>query len=834
MSGSHTISGVDTRTAGMVGVTERGPVEAQLVTGYDEFIELFGASVAAPAPELQAQWTRDGADGGQWWHFGFAVKGFFENGGERLYVKRVVCTDAATLRAADFTAALDAFERFEAVSIVLAPGMWSTQIHAALIAKCEARGRCFAVLDAPTGLNVDQVRDFRAQRHSSYAALYYPWVEMLDPVTSQHMIVPPSGHVAGVYARVDRERGVFKAPANETIHGIERLAHEVTRDEADTLNREGIDTLRTLAGLQKVWGARTLADGDWKYVNVRRLFIFIERSIYEGTQWVVFEPNGEPLWGSVRSSVSDFLSTLWRQGGLTGSTPDKAFFVRCDRTTMTQDDIDQGRLVCEVGIAPVRPAEFVIIRIGRWTADRESTSNASDDGESDPPYVRFESIGDCALLREAIGPTRRVGTLVLVTGANREARSEAVRSLASISDLKPFRIDLSRVVSKYIGETEKNLARIFDAADASDVVLFFDEADALFGKRTEIADSHDRYANLEIGFLLQRIATFEGLALLATNSRSDFTARIRRFARFEVEAPRTGVEATPSLPDLESAVDREATAINLRATGVLYYAAMLEELDLFRVVDRLLELFEVGQLPLGATEAGTRLSQYWERRTSRLSEGERRDLYVRGFGLPGGADDTTPNREFNDLWIRFVSAVASWDPPQRADNDALRTAARKLGENLSVHGCGLSLYAATELGETIRDAIAILSDTDVRSAFGARDMWQVIDRVSTLELGGARNTARYRTMATAGAVVIAWLATHLDRLAPSSTSAMLELPESFDSSGLRLGAAALSEPSDTDLAVACASWLAVAGESPGDVDLFPSSPMHRSPFEQSE
>src|SRR5689334_14532854 len=259
MDGSHTISGVDTRTAGMVGVADRGPAEARLVTRYDEFIELFGPSVTVPSPALQAQWTLDSADGGEWWHLGDAVRGFFENGGERVYVKRVVCSDVATLRAADFLTALDAFERFDAVSIVLAPGMWATQVQAALIAKCEAAGRCFAVLDAPGAHDVEHVRAFRAQRHSSYAALYYPWVEIVDSVASRHVIAPPSGHVAGIYARVDREHGVFKPPANETIRGIERLAREVMLADAETLNREGIDTLRTFSSLPKVWGARTLA-----------------------------------------------------------------------------------------------------------------------------------------------------------------------------------------------------------------------------------------------------------------------------------------------------------------------------------------------------------------------------------------------------------------------------------------------------------------------------------------------------------------------------------------------------------------------------------------------
>ena len=223
-----------------------------------------------------------------------------------------------------------------------------------------------------------------------------------------------------------------------------------------------------------------------------------------------------------------------------------------------------------------------------------------------------------------------------------------------------------------------------------------------------------------------------------------------------------------------------------------------------------------GQLPLGAGDARTRLSEYGKRSANRLSEAQRRELYARVFGIAGGEDGTTPNREFDTLWIRFVSAVASWVP--LGDNDALRTAARDLAINLSLHGCGLSLYAANEMAVTLRDAIAIVADSDVFAAYGARDMWQLIDQVATLELGGARNGVRYRTMAAAGAVVIAWLAKHLERLASSSTVAVLELSESPSASNCRLGPQALSQPTDADLMIACANWLAVGAASPTDAD----------------
>jgi phage tail sheath protein FI len=183
----------------------------------------------------------------------------------------------------------------------------------------------------------------------------------------------PSGHIAGIYARVALERGVHKAPANETIRGITRIAHDISKADQDLLNPEGINTLRFFPDHGNlVWGGRTMAlDPVWKYVNIRRLFIFIENSIDKGTKWVVFEANNERLWESLRQNVSDFLLSLWQQGSLSGNKDEEAFFVKCDRTTMSQDDLDQGRLICLIGVAPLKPAEFVIFRVGQWTADRK-------------------------------------------------------------------------------------------------------------------------------------------------------------------------------------------------------------------------------------------------------------------------------------------------------------------------------------------------------------------------------------------------------------------------------------------------------------------------------
>ena len=266
---------------------------------------------------------------------------------------------------------VQALEFIDEISICLAPGMWSATVRDALIIHCETLKDRFAIVDPPDGLEIEDIREFREPIDTKYAGLYYPWVEVRDPFLKRNVSVAPSGHLAGLYARVDVERGVHKAPANEVIRGIRRIMRDVSKREQDLLNPQNINALRSFPGRgPRVWGARTLSsDSSWRYINVRRLFIFVEESIDEGTQWVVFEPNDEPLWARVRQSISNFLLSVWRSGALEGSKPDEAFFVRCDRTTMTQDDIDNGRLIAIIGIAPVKPAEFVIFRIQQKTQE---------------------------------------------------------------------------------------------------------------------------------------------------------------------------------------------------------------------------------------------------------------------------------------------------------------------------------------------------------------------------------------------------------------------------------------------------------------------------------
>jgi phage tail sheath protein FI len=268
---------------------------------------------------------------------------------------------------------IQALEDISEVSICLVPCVWSRVVQSALIQHCELLKDRFSILDAQDGLSIKdgKIQAVRAAQDSKYGALYFPWIEARDPSAKRNVLLSPSGHVAGIYARVDVERGVHKAPANEVIRGITRIEQEVTKREQDFLNPLGINALRFFAGRDnRVWGARTISsDASWKYINVRRLFIYVEKSIDRGTQWVVFEPNDEPLWSRVRQTITNFLTTTWRSGALQGLTPAEAFFVKCDRTTMMQDDIDNGRLICVIGIAPVKPAEFVIFRIQQKTLE---------------------------------------------------------------------------------------------------------------------------------------------------------------------------------------------------------------------------------------------------------------------------------------------------------------------------------------------------------------------------------------------------------------------------------------------------------------------------------
>ena len=245
-------------------------------------------------------------------------------------------------------------------------------VQLAVISHCEQMGDRVAVLDSPPGLSAQQVRTWRndeAGYDSRYATLYYPWVRVFDPALGRNTTVPPSGHVAGVWARSDAERGVHKAPANEVIRGAVDLELRLSKGEQDLLNPIGVNCVRAFPGRGiRIWGARTLSsDPAWRYLNVRRLFNYLEESILLGTQWVVFEPNDDRLWSSIRRNVTAFLQEEWRRGALFGRTADEAFYVKCDRDNNPQESIDQGRVVCEIGVAPVKPAEFVVFRLAQFS-----------------------------------------------------------------------------------------------------------------------------------------------------------------------------------------------------------------------------------------------------------------------------------------------------------------------------------------------------------------------------------------------------------------------------------------------------------------------------------
>jgi len=284
---------------------------------------------------------------------------------------------------------LGGLEAVDEVTMVLAPDAMAAfkagildmdglkAIQLAMIAHCERMGDRVAIIDAPPDLNAQEVQDWRmnvAGYDSKYAAMYYPWINVADPTPNAPattISVPPSGHIAGVWARNDSERGVHKAPANEVIRGVISLPITLTNSEQSVLNPNGVNCLRVFAGRGiRIWGARTLSsDASWRYLNVRRLFNYVEKSIERGTQWAVFEPNDQMLWSKMRRDINSFLKNVWREGALFGATPEQAFFVKCDEENNPQETRDVGQLIIDIGIAPVKPAEFVIFRIGQYAPE---------------------------------------------------------------------------------------------------------------------------------------------------------------------------------------------------------------------------------------------------------------------------------------------------------------------------------------------------------------------------------------------------------------------------------------------------------------------------------
>jgi phage tail sheath protein FI len=278
---------------------------------------------------------------------------------------------------------VEGLEALEDVTMVVVPDLMSTPpgeelnldmvkaVQTAMIAHCERMGDRVAVLDPPPDMLPQEIGKWRmdtAGYDSSYATLYYPWIQVDDPILNRPIYVPPSGHMAGIWARSDSTRGVHKAPANEVVQGAVGLAYNTTKGEQDTLNPNGVNCIRVFPGRGiRVWGARTLTSNpSWRYLNVRRLFNMVEKSIENGTQWVVFEPNDPFLWARVRRDVSAFLTTVWSSGALFGASPTDAFFVKCDAELNPPESRDLGRLIIEIGLCPVKPAEFVIFRISQW------------------------------------------------------------------------------------------------------------------------------------------------------------------------------------------------------------------------------------------------------------------------------------------------------------------------------------------------------------------------------------------------------------------------------------------------------------------------------------
>jgi phage tail sheath protein FI len=263
------------------------------------------------------------------------------------------------------------------ISMVIAPDHHEVvDLTAELITHCTQMRDRFAILHSnPSTDTPSNIQNIRPPQDTTYAAFYFPWIKVFNPLINQDSRIPPSGHIAGIYAKTDIERGVFKAPANEVVVGARSVDFQITKGEQDILNPRGVNCIRVFPSRGiRVWGARTASTNTlWKYINVRRYFLYLAESIDQGMQGIVFEPNDERLWARVKQTITQFLLTEWRSGALMGLKAEEAFFVKVDRTTMTQADIDNGRLICIIGVAVVKPAEFVIFRLAQFQGGSEIT-----------------------------------------------------------------------------------------------------------------------------------------------------------------------------------------------------------------------------------------------------------------------------------------------------------------------------------------------------------------------------------------------------------------------------------------------------------------------------
>ncbi len=395
------IAGVGTSTAGFIGVAPDGvtmPVQpGKFQTNADNTPKLDASNQPIPLshaltevrkPILLTNWeqfknafgdfqakvtgsTISDADFTAYHQFQQAVYGFFNNGGTRCWVIRV----AASTDLADPSDLLSKLAAIDEITIIAVPGAVTQAQHTAILTHCFNLKDRVAILDGvanPTDLNLTpgSIAPVGRSESGSYGAVYFPWIQVFDPIAKANLTVPPSGHIAGIYARSDANRGVFKAPANESIIGALDVDRRLSKADQDGLNPEGINAIRTFNGTIKVWGARTRADeanSEFRYISTRRFFNFLRESIDQGTQFVVFEPNSPALWQRITRSVSDFLLTQWQSGALFGETPKQAFFVKCDAETNPPNVRELGQVVTEIGVAIVKPAEFVIFRIQQTT-----------------------------------------------------------------------------------------------------------------------------------------------------------------------------------------------------------------------------------------------------------------------------------------------------------------------------------------------------------------------------------------------------------------------------------------------------------------------------------
>lgn len=385
-SGARPIQAVGTRTAGFVGTAPNPAARLNQAVPINNWTEFRSQFFSADHPDEK------------WTHLAHGVYGFFLNGGSRCYVVHVGLDEKKQPNPISGDGGpetgLDVLARIDEVAIVAAPGYTDPASYSALLSHCATLHDRVAILDGPPKLTEDALKQLGSvvaesepadapgvwtkpnKSKSGEITLYVPWIGVSNPdrkAAEKTVTVPPSGHIAGIWARSDALRGVHKAPANEIVHGALRLQHRISSAEQGPLNSQGVNCIRYFSNEgYLVWGARTYTeDANWRYLNVRRLFNMIEESIVESTRWIVFEPNDRNLWNAIRRDVSAFLLGFWRDGALMGDTPEQAFYVKCDEENNPQDSIDNGRVVIEIGIAPVKPAEFIMFKISQKEAGAE-------------------------------------------------------------------------------------------------------------------------------------------------------------------------------------------------------------------------------------------------------------------------------------------------------------------------------------------------------------------------------------------------------------------------------------------------------------------------------